>query len=46
MENVLIGGFNRKEVERDLEFIGRKFEGDIVWATNGVDITTENRRKC
>ena len=31
MENVLIGGFNRKEVESDLEFIGRQFEGAIVW---------------
>ena len=29
MENVLIGGFNRKDVESDWEFIGRQFEGDI-----------------
>ena len=29
MENVLIGGFNRKDVESDLEFTGRLFEGDI-----------------
>ena len=28
MENVLFG-FNRKDVESDLEFIGRQFEGDI-----------------
>ena len=26
---MLIGGFNRKDVESDLEFIGRQFEGDI-----------------
>ena len=29
MENVLIGGFNRKDVESDLEFLRRQFEGDI-----------------
>ena len=26
---MLIGGFNRKDVENDLEFLGRQFEGDI-----------------
>ena len=29
MENVLIGGFDRKDVESDLEFIGMQFEGGI-----------------
>ena len=29
MENVLIGGFNRNDVESNLEYIGRQFEGDI-----------------